>query len=183
MSPARREATHRAAGSLHAFAVGLTLLTLLTSATLGCGPNGAEVSATNANEWVAEVRRAHSLADEAEVSDRPLAARAALSPVAAQEAPHDVAPLLARAVRQDLYFRLATVAAAADDHEGARDAASAGLSLGEGPDVLTANLFIARAEAYEALGDGARASSDYLSALRINEALLDAVLGQGEGAP
>ncbi|MEZ4324043.1 MAG: hypothetical protein R3B40_02430 [Polyangiales bacterium] len=138
--------------------------------------------ATPASLWVAEVRAAHEAADDAATPQERAAAHRALERLALQDAPLGVAPTHARAVRQDLYFRIASSAAGAGDAAAARDAATAGLALGRADDVLTANLLIARGEAYEALGDGTRASADYLAAQRIHERLLDAVLGE-EGAP
>jgi tetratricopeptide (TPR) repeat protein len=130
--------------------------------------------------WVQSVRRAHDTADAFEERGELEAAREALAPLAARAAPDGVAAPHARAVRQDLYYRLATLAARAGDHPSARSACGDGLALGQADDVLTANLFIARGEAHEALGDVALASEDYMAALRINEALLDAVLVEEE---
>lgn len=130
----------------------------------------------SAASWVREVREAHVLADAAEAQGDLDAARATLAQASELSPPAEVAPTHARAVRQDLYFRLAALAARQGEARMARDTATAGLALGRGDDVLTANLLIVRGEAHEALGDARAASTDYLAALRINEALLDAVL-------
>lgn len=130
----------------------------------------------SAASWVREVREAHVLADAAEAQGDLDAARATLAQASELSPPAEVAPTHARAVRQDLYFRLAALAARQGEVRVARDTATAGLALGRGDDVLTANLLIVRGEAHEALGDARAASTDYLAALRINEALLDAVL-------
>ncbi len=165
------------------------LILALCAAFASLGGVGCDASAesgaegVNAEVWIASVRQAHAAADDAETPARRLEAAAALDALAQEPAPAEVAATHSRAVRQDLYFRVATFAARSGDHERARAAASAGLELGRGRDVLTANLLIARGEAAEALGDPGAASADYYDALRINEELLDAVLGDAEDAP
>lgn len=157
-------------------ALGLSLLALFALACHdGAGPAGDPDAAA---AWVSDLRAAHERADAAEQWGDLEAARLALETLAGTPAPAGVAPTHARAARQDLYFRLATLAAMRSEHADARDAATAGLALGQEDDVLTANLLIARAEAEEALGEREGASRDFLAALRINEALLDAVLAE-----
>lgn len=156
----------------------LLVLSLLTLAALACGREPAEDSA--AATWVSTLRDAHQQADAAEQRGDFDEARRVLEPLASTPAPGEVAPTHARAARQDVYFRLATLASLRGDHAAARDAAADGLALGQQDDVLTANLLIARAEANEALGEREGASRDFLAALRINEVLLDAVLGEEE---
>lgn len=164
------------------FVSALALSSLLLWA-LACDDGARPASdPERAAAWVSDLRVAHERADAAEQWGDLEAARVALETLAGTPAPAAVAPTHARAARQDLYFRLATLAAMRSEHAEARDAATAGLALGEEDDVLTANLLIARAEAHEALGEREGASRDFLAALRINEALLDAVLAE-EGAP
>ncbi|MCA9533082.1 MAG: hypothetical protein KC593_05365 [Myxococcales bacterium] len=153
-------------------------MTFLLALWAGCTAPDATDSAArgSAASWVREVREAHVLADAAEAQGDLDAARATLTQASELSPPAEVAPTHARAVRQDLYFRLAALAARQGEARVARDTATAGLALGRGDDVLTANLLIVRGEAHEALGDARAASTDYLAALRINEALLDAVL-------
>lgn len=158
-------------------------LAVLTLTALACDDAARPAGdAESAAAWVTDLRAAHERADVAERDGNLEAARLALETLAGTPAPAGVAPTHARAARQDLYFRLATLSAMRAEHAEARDAATAGLALGQEDDVLTANLLIARAEALEALGDRDGASSDFLAALRINEVLLDAVLAE-EGAP
>jgi len=158
---------------------GALVLWLLALLALACDEVPGTMSGSDtAAGWVGALREAHQLADDAEQRGDLEAARVALEPLASAAAPADVAATHARAARQDVYFRLATLAATEGDHRGARAAAAAGLALGRGDDVLTANLLIARGEAHEALGERSKASSDYLAALRIHEVLLDAVLGE-----
>jgi tetratricopeptide (TPR) repeat protein len=155
------------------------LVAALTLFALGCDEPAASPG-ESASAWVDALRDAHQNADAAEQRGDLAAAAAALSPLASAPAPGAVAGTHARAARQDVYFRLASLAAVQGDHEAARAAADAGLALGRGDDVLTANLLIARGEAQEALGEREGASADYLAALRINEVLLDAVLAEEE---
>ena len=155
------------------------LVSALVLSAHGCDEPATSPS-ESASAWVGALREAHQRADAAEQRGDVAAAAAALAPLASAPAPDAVAATHARAARQDLYFRLATLAAGQDDHEAARAAANSGLALGHGDDVLTANLLIARGEAQEALGDREGASADYLAALRINEVLLDAVLAGEE---
>ena len=77
---------------------------------------------------------------------------------------------------KDAYFRLAQVALSRRDAKKAIAHSNAGLSLGQEPDLFTANLFIIRGAAYEALNEKANAVEDFQAAMRINEALLGKVL-------
>jgi hypothetical protein len=52
-----------------------------------------------------------------------------------------------------------------------------GLSLGKALDVFTANLWLVRGEALEALGRDSEAAASYYAALEIDNALLQGVLG------
>jgi tetratricopeptide (TPR) repeat protein len=183
MRPRRRTAPWRVALAYAGWAAfGVLSLAAPGVVVTGChqGSHSGMAPSAAAVAWVESVRSAHDTADEQEARGELDAARETLLPLAEQDAPQEVAAAHARAVRQDLYFRLATLAARAGDHPSARDACTRGLALGRADDVLTANLLIARGEAHEALGDAAPASDDYMGALRINEALLDVVLTQEE---
>ena len=82
----------------------------------------------------------------------------------------------ARVVRQDLAYRLASIALEDERAEDARSYADRGLALGAATDVFTANLYVVRGQARETLGDAVGAAGDYHEALIVNEALLDRVL-------
>jgi hypothetical protein len=145
----------------------IALATLAFAAfSVGCGD---DVSAT----WLAQVRAAHASADatrEVAVAER------ALREAFEREVPTGVAPEDARVVRQDLAYRLASIALEDDRAEDARGYADRGLALGAATDVFTANLYVVRGQAREALGDAVGAAGDYHEALIVNEALLDRVL-------
>lgn len=143
----------------------------------GVGSCAAESSGEDPARWVAQVTDAHRVADEAIAAGEGEAARAALLGAAEASAPAGVAAEDARVARQDAYFRLAQIALGDDDAEGAERYAGAGLGLGVEPDVFTANLYIARGRAREALGRELEAATDYHEALKINDALLARLLG------
>lgn len=137
----------------------------------GCGDDRAA-------QWVAAMERAHASADEALEADEPDRARDALERAFEQNVPQAVHERDARVVRQDLAYRLAELELAAGRAEAAAEHASAGLELGEGEDVFTANLYIARGRAREALGREIEAAADYHEALKINDALLRRTLDE-----
>ena len=145
---------------------------LAIAATLaGCG--GA------ASRWVEAAREANARADAlVEAGDRARAAEALLAFVSAKP-PAAVAPADARAVMQDAYARLATLAL-----EGRRPAealayADSGLGLGDGRDVFASSLRLVRGRACEGLGRDAEAAQEYEEAQRIAAALLEELTGDG----
>lgn len=145
----------------------IALATLAFAAfSVGCGD---DASAT----WLAQVRAAHASADA--TRDVAVAERA-LREAFEREVPTGVAHEDARVVRQDLAYRLASIALEDDRAEDARGYADRGLALGAATDVFTANLYVVRGQAREALGDAVGAAGDYHEALIVNEALLDRVL-------
>lgn len=132
----------------------------------GCSDDGAST-------WLAEARAAHTLADAA---SEPRVAEAALAEAFARPVPAGVTAEDARVVRQDLAYRAASIALADERPEDARRHADRGLALGAATDIFTANLYVVRGQAREALGDAIGAASDYHEALLVNERLLDRLL-------
>lgn len=139
---------------------------------VACGDGGAA-------EWLAQTEVAHRRADEALAAGDVQAAEVALRAAFGRVAPRTIAPEDARVVRQDVAFRLTSLAFERDEPEEAQRWAELGLALGRGEDVFTANLLVARGRAREALGQPVEATEDYHEALLLNEVLLDRVL---EGA-
>lgn len=138
----------------------------LATFAVGCGD---DASAT----WLAEVRAAHVSADSAR---EPAVAERTLREAFERAVPSNVATEDARVVRQDLAYRMASIALADERAQDARLHADRGLALGAATDVFTANLYVVRGQAREALGDAIGAAGDYHEALIVNEALLDRVL-------
>lgn len=132
-------------------------------------------------EWVLQVRRANEDTDAALARQDTVAAQTALKSALALDVPAAILPIHARAVRQDLLFRLASVALQRDDGSAALDAADEGLTLGRGTDVFTANLLIARGRALEMSDRGKDAAKSYYEALQINQQLLRTVLSGDAG--
>lgn len=125
-----------------------------------------------AGPWVAAVERANADADKA-IAKRnlPVAIQALTQAVGLD--PSGVASADLRAVRADLFFRIAELELARGYPATARTRADQGLALGTPDDVYTANLYIVRGRANEALNVKRAAIDDYHRALVINEALLD----------
>lgn len=131
------------------------------------------------NAWIGEVRAAQQNAEQAAAQNNYREAIQRLRPVADGELSQAARADDARAIRQDAFYQLARWSMANDDAAGALVFADAGLALGGG-DVFRANLWVARGQAHEALGQATQAASDYHEALLINETLLDTVLGAEE---
>jgi tetratricopeptide (TPR) repeat protein len=100
-----------------------------------------------------------------------------LREAAAVDPPRSMAPADGRVVRQDLYFRVASLELSAGRPNAALQAAEQGLQLGSAPDVFTANLWIAKGKAHEKLGADREAASDFYQALEINDRLLRKTMG------
>lgn len=148
-------------------ALALATFTLVGALTVGgCSDDGASA-------WLAEARAAHALADAAR---QPRVAEVALAEAFARAVPSGVTAEDARVVRQDLAYRAASIALADERPEDAHRHADRGLALGAATDVFTANLYVVRGQAREALGDTIGAASDYHEALLVNERLLDRLL-------
>ena len=142
-------------------------LALCSALGLGCSDNA----------WVGEVRSAQESAEQAATQGNYREAIQRLRPLADGELTERARGEDARALRQDAFYQLARWSMSNEDAAGALVFADAGLALG-GRDVFVANLWVARGQAHEALGQATRAAADYHEALLINETLLDAVLGE-----
>jgi predicted negative regulator of RcsB-dependent stress response len=81
-----------------------------------------------------------------------------------------------RVIRQDLYYRLAEVNLELSLPDRALAAADAGLALGRGADIFTANLLVSEGRALESLHRDREAAATYADALAIDEALLEKAL-------
>jgi hypothetical protein len=147
-------------GSFVALAATLALLA-------GCGDRAA------AGDWLSRAEAAHRDADHRLEHGDADGAREVLRDAAMAPAPARVGPGDVRAVRQDLYARLATVEIGRGRLREAAAWATTGITLGRSNDVFTANLLIARGRALERVGDASGASRDYHDALLVTEALLD----------
>ncbi|MCB9611840.1 MAG: hypothetical protein H6722_05220 [Sandaracinus sp.] len=145
----------------------LALVGATACLAVGCHDDGAAA-------WLEATRQAHASADAA---NDPRVAERVLLEAFEREVPNGVAAEDARIVRQDLAYRMASLALDDDRAEDARRFADRGLQLGTATDVFTANLYVARGQAREVLGDAVGAAGDYHEALIVNEALLDRVLG------
>lgn len=125
--------------------------------------------------WIGEVRTAQRSAEQAAEQGNYRQAIQRLQPVADGELSRPARADDARAIRQDAFYQLARWSMANEDAAGALVFADAGLALG-GAGVFRANLWVARGQAHEELGQATQAAADYHEALLINETLLDAVL-------
>lgn len=160
------------------------LLALGCALAFGACSSGSQPESLDAaSDWLATVQRAHSRADEAIAAGQPDGARAALQTALDAAVPSSVHPEHARVVRQDLWFRVATLDTA-QQPAAALLAADNGLRLGRADDIFCSNLLAARGRALAALGRDTEAASSYHEALEIDERLLHAALGQGQaGGP
>jgi tetratricopeptide (TPR) repeat protein len=134
--------------------------------------------APSATSWAEEAAHAHQEADRRLDAGDPAGARARLEALVDAQTLSPSADGAQRLALQDTYFRLAQLALAAHDPKQALADADAGLAYGDAPDLFVANLLVARAAAYEAVGDPRAAASDYHRALKMNETLLAQALGR-----
>ncbi len=155
-------------------ALGLCALVTLVA---GCSER------TEAGEWLARAEAANQEADHRLLSGDTDGARDALRDVADAPVPRATSTDDARAVRQDLLYRLAALELGRGRARDAASWAARGLDLGRARDVFTSNLLIVRGRALEQLGDARSASSDYHDALLVTEALLDLSLGGSGRTP
>jgi hypothetical protein len=121
--------------------------------------------------WIDEAMQAHERADRSLATGNRSAARAALVGFLQLKEPRHVAADDRRRILQDVLFRVADLDAPDDPHL-ALSWIDRGLAIGQGTDVFTANLWIARGQAHERLGEDRAAAEDYHLALQIDEALL-----------
>lgn len=152
----------------------LPIVLLSLAALAGCAEDAAPA------DWMGEARAAHARADEALEREDRGAAREALEAFFEAEVPGRVAKEDARVVRQDVAFRLSRLALEAGEADAALRWADEGLNEGRGGDVFTANLLVARGRALEAKGEAVEAAAAYHDALRINDALLDALFEEDD---
>jgi tetratricopeptide (TPR) repeat protein len=137
----------------------------------------------NPGEWIDNVAVAHHRADENLAAGQTQVARASLLRVLEKKPPTSLGADDVRVVLQDTYFRLSEIELTEGRAEQALQFTEQGLGLGDQADLFSANLHIHRGRALEGLGRGAEAAKAYSRALRINEQLLEGVLGQAPGAP
>jgi tetratricopeptide (TPR) repeat protein len=147
--------------------VGLGALVLFA----GCQDAGTWIDASAMDSAAADAALARGDRQEAVGALRRIVERAV---------PDDVAPEDGRVVQQDAYERWARIELERGDAASALALVDRGLALGERDDVFTANLLTLRGRAHEASGRDREAASDYHRALRIEEQLLDRVLGGGD---
>jgi hypothetical protein len=145
----------------------------LATAAAGCG---RAAPASEAAAWVNRAAGAHRRADQAAARGAFDEARAARRGLAEGPAAPGVAAADRRAVRMDAYSRLAELELRAGHAAAAATWADAGLALGPGRDVFTANLYLARGRALEARGVDREAAASYHRALVVSESLLGAAL-------
>lgn len=124
-------------------------------------------------ELSTRVKHVHQVADKASTTSEKQAAAELLTDLfeetATPPSPH------VTAIRQDLAARASQLRLEEAPLEAKR-LAEQGLSLSDTPSVLLANLFIALADAEEALKNSSQARSALVSALTINEQLFEAEL-------
>lgn len=131
------------------------------------GPSSAHRRLADA---AARVQQAHERADRTALTD---ARAAAVELSRALELDYPPCPE-SRALRLDLYARLAELFLAGDEPRRALESANRGLGedRGAAPDALTAQLHLREGEAREALGDDAGAVDAYGKAIDIARGLL-----------
>jgi hypothetical protein len=170
----------------------LLVCTLLGGVLIACQGGRDEEPGTSPSQFVeqlgesppladltAQLKEAHQIADSAasgEEKQRAAERLAALFDAVAslEETPAGTSPHVV-AVRQDLAARASQLWL---EHapKDAKRLAERGLALSETPSVLRANLYIALADAEEALGRPSEARSALVSALSINAQLFEAEL-------
>jgi tetratricopeptide (TPR) repeat protein len=149
----------------------LVPIAALSVVLLGCQDAGGWVDASALDSAAAEAALARG--DQA-------AAVTALRAIAERPAPDEVAPEDARVVRQDALERWARIELDRGEAARALELLQRALALGERDDVFTANVLTTRGRALEASGRDRDAAADYHRALRIEERLLESVLGGGD---
>ncbi|MEM9067948.1 MAG: hypothetical protein AAGE52_05555 [Myxococcota bacterium] len=131
-------------------------------------------------DWLQEAQQSHAHADRAMEAGDAAEATRVLAAFFDTSAPDAINKDDARVVRQDICYRLARIALGEEAPEDAAAWAERGLNQGRGEDVFTANLYVVRGQAKEALGNAIDAAADYHEALKINDQLLD---GELSGEP
>jgi tetratricopeptide (TPR) repeat protein len=133
--------------------------------------------------WLSEALASHRKAD-AELDRGDLdAARQSLVGLVDRASSGGLSPVDERVIRQDALFRLAELELAGGSPDAALIWGERGLALGDGGDLITANLYLSSGRALERLGRDPEAAASYQRALAINERLLDSALdGPAEGS-
>jgi tetratricopeptide (TPR) repeat protein len=153
----------------HAAVLGIFLLTLCS-----CMSTEAEEAWVSSAQAASESAQRASSATELETATRDL------SHALNARVPSGIDALHRRIVRQDLAYQLASIAQRRGRLDDALRAADRGLREGTADDIFSANLYIARGHAHEALNHPREAASDYYRALIINEVLLRHAMGDHE---
>lgn len=166
--PVRTPSTH----------VALIIFTAAMAALGASVVSGCAAREEGGATWVEGATRANAAADRAIADEDWDTARQGLRAAVDRPVPAAIAAEDARVVRQDLLYRLAEVELSAGDAVAAADRADEGLNLGQGEDVFTVNLLVARARAREILDRPREAAGDYFEALEINQKLLGEALGE-----
>lgn len=149
------------------------MLLALVWGAVACGGEDAAI-------YMAEARSAHQRAESMLEAEDFETASKELELFLEVPVPQSVNEDDARVVRQDVFYRLAGIALDRDDPIGAQNWAEQGLNEGLAEDVFTANLYVVRGAAREALDRDVDAAADYHEALLINDALLQRLLGDGD---
>lgn len=149
------------------------MLLALAWGAIACGGEDAAI-------YMAEARSAHQRAERALEREDLDGATNELETFLQLPTPQSVNEDDARIVRQDVFYRLAGIALDRDQASVAQDWADRGLNEGLAEDVFTANLYVVRGAAREALDRDIEAAADYHEALLINDALLQRLLGAGD---
>ncbi|MBS2032855.1 MAG: hypothetical protein JST54_33585 [Deltaproteobacteria bacterium] len=122
--------------------------------------------------WIRAAHDVHAKADLAIASGNEVDARNQLVAFLSVPPPASVDETNARAVQQDIWFRVAELDLHVGTPSGAEADANSGLALGRADDLFVANLLIVRGRALELRHDDRAAIADYSEAQRINEVLL-----------
>jgi tetratricopeptide (TPR) repeat protein len=145
-------------------AIGLAL-----AVNLGCK---RELRNDSAALWITEMQASHTAADSLLAHRDVDAARDALIASWRRSPPSIIDAADARAIRQDVAYRLAELEIDARHPDAAMSWADRGLALGQDETVMTANLLMVRGRMFERAGQSQKAVADLHQALLINEKLL-----------
>ncbi len=158
--------------SLRSIALALVATLFVWVAVAGCAGRRAEPESA----WVADQARIHAELDAALTAGKTQWAEETLLAALAERAPVGVEPEILALVRKDQLFRLADIYLVMGEPQRALDASDRGLALGDGRDLFTANLHIARGKALEALERAPEAAVALHRALLISDGLLHDLL-------
>lgn len=151
----------------------LVLFTSLLALSILVGSCGGPSPAVS---WLDSSAAVHEQVDGHLQSGDLNGARQLLIGALAQPTPGDMSADDSRIVRQDLYFRLASVELQDGAALEAVRYADEGLELGLREDIFTSNLLVVRGRAARELGQERDAARDFLEAQRISELVLDEII-------